>query len=111
MITTKLKPWIMNKTLLISTSFDQSDLLENMIKKLVNRKPDYGITGLKMPDGLKAIDSSATEVYVSGTVDFNYLITENREDYIRMPFITSFLFTCIKTKKSKFQLAWSSSLS
>ena len=91
----------MKKFLQINTSFDRPALLENMVKKLLNRRPDYGITTLMMPRGWKAIDSSSTEAYVSGTIDFNYLINENKETFIKMPFITSFHFTCIKTIKKK----------
>ena len=101
----------MKKSLLISTSFDRPGLLENMVKKLLNRRPDYEITSLLMPRGLRAIDSSSTEAYVSGTIDFNYLINENRENFIKMPFITGFHFTCIKNIKNKIRLAWCSSLS
>ena len=101
----------MNKSLHISTSFDQPGLLENMVKKLLNRRHDYGITSLGMPPGLDAIDSASTEAYVSGTIDFNYLNNESKENFIKMPFITSFHFTCIKTIKNKTRLAWCNSLS
>jgi hypothetical protein len=106
-----IKPSVMNKPLHISTALDQPGLLENMVEKLVSRSPDYGITGIKMPRGLVAIDSSSTEAFVNGNVELRMGISPGRKEYIRMPFITSFYFTCIKSKNSPFRLAWSNSLS
>ena len=59
-----------------------------------------------MPKGLKAIETSSTETYVSGTM----AIDAGNDEHIKMPFITSFLFTCIKGKTEPYQFIWSSSL-
>ena len=42
---------------------------------------------------------------LAGIIDF-----ETGEEHINMPFITCFLFTCIKGKTDPYQLIWSSSL-
>ena len=56
--------------------------------------------------GLKALETSSTETYVSGTM----AIDADNNEIINMPFITCFLFTCIKGKSEPYQLIWSSSL-
>ena len=102
-----IKTLIMNKTLHISTALDKPGLLEDMVEKLVSLRADNGITDLMMPRGLEAIDTSSTEAYASGNIEFDY----NEKEKIRMPFITSFLFTCTRNKKEPYDLNWSMSLS
>lgn len=97
----------MNKALHITASFDQPVLLENMIEKLAYRRYDIGYCKEKMPKGWQADETSSIEAYVSGNVEFNY----NEKEKIRMPFITSFLFTCTHGKKEPYALNWSLSLS
>jgi hypothetical protein len=53
------------------------------------------------------LETSSTETYVSGTMAIDF---EDGEEKINMPFITCFLFTCIKGKTDPYQLIWSSSL-
>lgn len=96
----------MNKTLQISTSLDQPALLENMVEQLAYRRYDTGYGNETMPTGHKALETSSTETYLSGTL----LIDEDAEN-IQMPFITSFLFTCIKGKNDPYKIAWVTSLS
>lgn len=102
----------MKKHLHISASFDQPELLQNLVERLAYRRYDLGFGNEKMPVGLKALETSSTETYVSGTIalDFN---TENGDskEHINMPFITCFVFTCVKGKTDPYQLIWSSSLS
>ena len=100
------KSQVMKKTLNISTTLDQPGLLENMIEKLAYRRYDIGYGKEKMPRNFEALETSSAETYVSGTV----ALTDTDEN-INMPFITSFLFTCIKGKDESYKLSWSSSLS
>jgi len=101
-----IKSQVMNKELHISTTFDQPGLLENMIEKLADRRYDIGYVNEKMPADHKALETSSTDTYVSGTVAI-----ECEGETINMPFITRFLFTCIKGKDDPYKLTWGASLS
>lgn len=96
----------MKKDLHISTYFDQPVFLEELVEKLAYRHYDIGYSKAIVPHDSEAIETSSTETYVSGTA----AIEENNEQF-NMPFITRFLFTCIKGKSGSYKLAWSSSLS
>lgn len=97
----------MKKALHISASFDQPELVQNLVERLAYRRYEQGYSLEKMPAGLKAIETSSTEAYVTGTMNIGS--PDGLEEY-NMPFITSFLFTCIKGKQEPYQLIWSSSL-
>ena len=100
----------MKKSLHITTVLDQPDLLENLVEKLADRRYDIGYSNEIVPHEWQAIETSSTETYVSGTVGLVDEISDDNEP-INMPFITCFLFTCIKGKEKPYKLAWSSSLS
>lgn len=106
-LTEQLNPLIMKKVLQISAVFDQPKLLENLVEKLAYRRYDIGFGKEKMPYGWEADETSTTEAYVSGTVEFNF----NGKEKIRMPFITCFIFSCAHGKKEPYKLNWSMSLS
>ena len=97
----------MNNTLHITASFDQPQLLENMVEKLAYRRYDMGYSKEKMPGGWQANETSSVEAYVSGTIAFDI----NNKEKIKMPFITCFLFTCTRGKKEPYTLNWGISLS
>jgi hypothetical protein len=101
-----LKIMDMKQPLKISAIIDKPDLIEDMVEKLADRRVDIGYSHAMVPQDLKAIDTSSTETYVSGTVAIEF---DNEK--INMPFITCFLFTCIKGKKKPYQLEWATSLS
>ena len=96
----------MKKVLHISTSFDQPDLLEDLVEKLAGRRYDIGFGRERMPLNFEALETSSTETYTSGTISF----TDNDEN-INMPFITSCLFTCVKGKDNEYRLTWAASMS
>ena len=98
----------MKKSLNIIATIDQPELLENMVERLAYRHNDLGFSKEKMPEGHKALETASTETYVGGTMSIEF---NNKEENINMPFITCFLFTCIKGKNDPYQLIWSSSLS
>jgi hypothetical protein len=100
------KTQVMNKSITISTTLDQPGLLEDMIEKLAYRRYDVGYGKELVPRGQTALETSSTETYLSGSVAL-----EDSDEIIHMPFITSFLFTCIKGKNESYKLAWSTSLS
>ena len=97
----------MKQHLHISAFFDEPEFVQNLVERLAYRRNELGYGNQTMPRGLKAIETSTTETYVSGTMAIE---TDNNE-HIDMPFITSFIFTCIKGKSEPYQLIWSSSLS
>ncbi len=96
----------MKNSLQIIATIDQPGLLEDMVEKLAYRHYDLGYGKQKMPGNREALETSSTETYVSGTVAM-----DDSGEQINMPFITCFVFTCIKGKDSVYKLGWSSSLS
>jgi len=98
----------MKKTLQISAAIDEPEFLQNLVEKLAYRRYDIGYGDQRVPLGQKALETSSTETYTSGTL---IIEGENEHDKFNMPFITAFLFTCVKGKTDPYQLIWSSSLS
>lgn len=102
----------MKQTLHISASFDKPEFVQNLVERLAYRRYEFGFDKQEMPTGFKALETSGTETYVTGTMALDFPAeTETGEERINMPFITSFLFTCIKGKSDPYQLIWSCSLS
>ena len=100
----------MNQTLHISAFFDQPEFLQNLVEQLAYSHSERGYGKEKMPKGWKALETSTTETYVSGTMALDITNDEGTEQF-NMPFITNFLFTCVRGEKEPYQLIWSSSLS
>ncbi len=104
----------MKQNLHISAAFDEPEFVQNLVERLAYRRYEFGFGNEKMPAGFKALETSSTETYVSGTMAIDFVqqnsFGENGEERINMPFITCFLFTCIKGKTDPYQLIWSSSL-
>ena len=101
----------MKKLLHIRTTLDQPELLISIVEKLAGRFRNKIIPSDGIPDGLKSVGTSSAEVYLSGNVDFSYTSNESVKEIIRMPFITSFHFTCAGSNYDNYKLAWCSSLS
>ena len=102
----------MKQTLQISATFDKPELIQNLVEQLAYRRYELGFSKQTMPRGFKALETSTSETYVSGGMALDMTSdTETKEERINMPFITCFLFTCIKGKTDPYQLIWSSSLS
>ena len=99
-----------NKSVNITATLDQPELLESLIEKLASRRYDIGYSNEAVPEDWQAVETSSTEAYASGTLSFSGLMT-NDDASINMPFITSMLFTCIKGREDGYHLLWSSSLS
>ena len=93
----------MKKTLHIKTTIDEEAFLENMVEKLALRHNNKKQT---IPGIDEVLDTSSNETYVSGTVAI-----ETADEEINMPFITSFLFTCIKVSEDTYSLEWGISMS
>ncbi len=95
----------MKKTLHIKATIDEQAFLENMVEKLALRHNYGGSVKQKNPVS-NAIETSSTETYVSGT-----MAIETSDEQINIPFITNFLFTCIKESEDTYSLEWGISLS
>lgn len=96
----------MKRNLHINATLDEPGLLENLVEKLAYRRYDMGYSRTMVPKSWKAVETSSTDTFVSGTVAI-----EESGELINMPFITRFLFTCVKEKSGTYKLEWSSSLS
>ena len=102
----------MKQTLHISATFGKPEFVQNLVEQLAYRRYEFGYGNEKTPPGFKALETFSTESFVSGTMAIDFPAnTETGEERINMPFITCFLFTCIKGKTEPYQLIWSSSLS
>lgn len=97
-----------NKHSLISITADlcEQPLLESVVEELAHRRIDTGFGCQSVPSGLKAIETSSIEAYVSGDMNISC-----GSGLLNMPFTTCFLFTCAKTKGGDYKLSWSNSLS
>ena len=90
----------------IKTCIDQPILLQQMVEKLA-----YGKTGyFGFASGLKewhSVQTTDIEKYISGTICY----TEAGQESLRVPFITSFLFCCIRQKNKAYSMNWNMSFS
>jgi hypothetical protein len=98
-----------NFTTVIAT-LDEIELFESLVKKLVRRQFDTVYSNRTPLKNWQAVETSSAETDVRGTISFSDEIN-NENAAINVPFITSMLFTCIKTKADSYELLWSSSLS
>ena len=96
----------MNNLIHIAATLDQPDLLENMIEQLAYRRYDLGFGHQKVPVDSEALETSSSSIYLSGTVAL-----KEGDEQLNIPFITNFLFTCVKGDDGIYKLAWSTSLS
>ncbi len=97
----------MKQTLHISAEFDQPKFLQNLIEQLAYRRYDLGYGAQLMPAGQVALETSSTEAYVSGEYDIE---SGKKNEHFHVPFITCFLFTCIKGLKEPYHLTWGCSM-
>ena len=95
----------MKKNLHIKATIDEESFLEEMVEKLALRHTYTGL-GEAKNGGQDFLETSSTETYVSGTIAI-----ETADEQINVPFITSFLFTCIKESEDTYSLEWGISLS
>lgn len=91
----------MKKRLEITASFDKPELLECMVEQLAHRKNETSTCGVIVPGSIQSVATSTTETFVSGTVE-----VIDKDEELRIPFITSFIFTCIKESSESYKLNW-----
>jgi len=90
----------------IIATLEELDLLQILVEKLAECNVDIGYSLQQVQPGWKAIETSSIEVLASGGIDVS-----DKNDSQHTSFVTSFLFTCIKPTKGKYNLTWSHSLS
>ncbi|MES1218043.1 MAG: hypothetical protein ABUT20_21225 [Bacteroidota bacterium] len=96
----------MRNTNAITANLSEPNLLKNLVEHLADRRNDIGYCHEKMHPGWNAIEQSSIEAFASGDIIFS-----DGHMLVRMPFDSSFLFTCIKRKGGEYNLSWVSSLS
>ena len=96
----------MKKLLTIITKVDKPDFIENLAEQLASTQESKGFNAFNPTGEWQPIETSTTDIYVGGTVE---IVMENEQ--LNIPYITNFLFTCLKTKDEIYRLEWSSSLS
>ena len=90
----------------IIAKLEDPDLLQILVEKLAECNVDIGYSLQQVQPGWRAIDTSSIEVLASVGIHFS-----NKKDSTNTSFVTSFLFTCIKSTSGKYDLTWSHSLS
>ncbi|MEI9912709.1 MAG: hypothetical protein WDO71_25545 [Bacteroidota bacterium] len=90
----------------ISATLAEPHLLKNIVEKLAGRRYDIGYGREKVKRGWQAIETSSIEAHISGDMNISC-----KSDFMQIPFVNCFLFTCIKGKEDGYQLTWASSLS
>jgi len=90
----------------IIATLEDPDMLQILVEKLAECNVDIGYSLQQVQPGWRAIDTSSIEVLASVGIHFS-----NKKDSTNTSFVTSFLFTCIKSTHGKYDLTWSHSLS
>ena len=96
----------MKNSLQIIAVVDQPELLEEKIELLADRHHDQEHAIQNLPANRIAFETSSVEIYVKG-----YAVMNNPDQQVSIPFLTCFVFTCVKRMDSVYKLEWSSSLS
>ena len=89
----------------ITATMEDLCMLQLLVETLAETKTDLSYSQKKVERGWKAFDTSSLEARVSGGISMSHKKT------ISKSFITGFVFTCTKSRKGKFDLTWSNSLS
>ena len=89
----KLNSLVMKQNLHISATFDQPEFLQNLIERLAYRRYEIGFGNQQMPPGFKALETSSTETYVSGTmaIDSQRTQKQQKKESICLLLLLSFL--------------------
>ena len=96
----------MKKLLTIITKVDQPEFIENIVERLACNHADMGYGAGKQTGEWQPVETSTTDIYLGGTVE---LMMEDEQ--LNIPYITNFIFTCLKTNDQEYKLEWCSSMS
>lgn len=102
-----IKTLTMKKDLHLIALVDQAEMMEHIIEQLATRRYGLGYANDIVAPEWKSVNTSSVESYISGRIEFDY----NETQRIRIPYITSFLFSCTTLKKNEYGLSWAVSLS
>lgn len=92
--------------LAVTACIDELMFLEELVKHLADARSAKPGKNLQLEPGWETIESSSLEVYVTGN-----MIVSDMDDSSRIPYTTSFLFTCIKERSSGYVLSGCFSMS
>ena len=106
----KQKRNFMKTVVHITAQVDQPELLKNLVERLAYKRFDPISPKTRLPFNAKAMDTSSAEAYVSGSMLLDFAVDGILEE-VSMPYITCFMFTCIKSKGEPYELVWNASLS
>jgi hypothetical protein len=96
----------MKHFLTIITKLDQPEFISNLVERLAYTHTDMGYGSGKQTGDWQPVETSTNDIYAGGTVE----MIMNQEQ-LNIPYITNFLFTCLKGKDGVYKLEWGSSLS
>ena len=91
--------------LAVTAEILESSLLQKIIEKLAQRRPDTGHSDMPMPEGWKAVETSTIEAHVNGD-----LVCMNKRSISSVEFSSVFMFTCSKAQGEKYNFCWVNSL-
>lgn len=96
----------MKQLITIITRVDQPEYLANLIERLAYCHTDMGYGTAPKTGEWQPAETSTNDIYVGGTVE---MIGDKEQ--LNIPFISNFLFTCLKANNHAYRLEWCSSLS
>lgn len=94
-----------NPAILVTAYFEEPNMLQLLVEKLAECNCGFGYSQRAQPD-YQTIETSSLEAFVSGRI-----ILSMEDNLIDIPFVSSFLFTCMKAAKNQYKLTWSCCLS
>ncbi len=96
----------------LTTVFSNLDIPEILLEKLAGSRSQMKSSKIIVPGILETIDHNSTETYTTVNVEVIFMSgdLENFE-YVHIPVITPFLFTCTKGSSNEFDVDWAASLS
>jgi len=92
--------------LAVTACIDELMFLEELVKHLADARSIRSRKKIQLEPGWEPIESSSLEVYVTGN-----MIVSDEVGPMRIPYTTSFLFTCTKETRSAYTLSGCFSLS
>lgn len=95
-----------HSSVVASTTLDELRFLQGLLENLANRRHDLGYSAQVVPDKWTPVETSSVEAYISGDIKLS-----DEDGRIKTPYITGFIFTCIRPQYGSYKLTWGSSLS
>jgi len=92
--------------IIAKSSLTEAGLLLCLVEMLADQRNDTGFCHQQMPSEWRLMETSSIEAYVNGNTT-----VQQGEDIVTSVFISSFIFTCSRTKDGDHCFQWLSSLS